>query len=77
MSLATMRVVGAVALTLALIVFFVAQAIINVFIYFRMHQSGLSGWLLLDAAITLILGLMIWRQRAGKAGRSHCSMGVG
>lgn len=52
---------GVAALTLALIAFFVAQGLIDIFGYLRTRNSGVSGWLLLDGLITLILGLMIWR----------------
>jgi len=52
---------GVAALTLALIVFFVVQGLVDVAIYFRTRKSGVSAWLLLDGLITLILGLMIWR----------------
>ena len=52
---------GVAALTLALIAFFVMQGLIDIVIYFRTRKSGVSAWLLLDGAITLILGLMIWR----------------
>lgn len=52
---------GIAALTLALIVFFVAQGLIDIFAYFRIGKSDASGWLLMDGVITLILGLLIWR----------------
>ena len=53
--------IGIAALTLALIGFFVAQGVIDVFAYFRMRKAGASGWQLFEGVITLILGLMIWR----------------
>jgi len=52
---------GIAALTLALIMFFVAQGLIDILVYFGTRKSGVSGLLLLDGVITLILGLMIWR----------------
>jgi uncharacterized membrane protein HdeD (DUF308 family) len=52
---------GIVALTLALIVFLVSQGLIDIFGYFRMRNSGVSSWILLNGAISLILGLMVWR----------------
>jgi uncharacterized membrane protein HdeD (DUF308 family) len=52
---------GVAALTLALIVFFVAQGLIDILVYLRTRKRGASSWLLLDGVITLILGLMIWR----------------
>lgn len=51
---------GLAALTLALIAFFVAQGIVDIFFYLRTRKSGASGWLLFHGIITLILGLMIW-----------------
>jgi uncharacterized membrane protein HdeD (DUF308 family) len=53
--------IGIAALTLALIAFFVAHGIIEIFGYFRSRKSGASGWLLVNGIITLILGLMIYR----------------
>ena len=52
---------GIAALTLALIAFFVAQGLIDIICFFGTRKSGISGWLLLDGVITLILGLMVWR----------------
>ena len=53
--------IGIAAFTLALIGFFVAQGVIDVFAYFRMRKAGASGWQLFEGVITLILGVMIWR----------------
>lgn len=53
--------IGIAALTLALIAFFIAQGVIGIVDWFRTRGSGASGWLLFESAITLILGLMIWR----------------
>jgi uncharacterized membrane protein HdeD (DUF308 family) len=53
--------IGVVALTMALIGFFVAQGVIDIVVYFRTRNNGASGWLLFEGVITLILGLMIWR----------------
>jgi uncharacterized membrane protein HdeD (DUF308 family) len=53
--------IGIQALTLALIAFFIAQGVIGIVDWFRTRGSGASGWLLFESAITLILGLMIWR----------------
>ena len=52
---------GIAALTLTLIAFFVVQGFIDIFVYLRTRNSGVSSWLLLDGIISLILGLMIWR----------------
>jgi uncharacterized membrane protein HdeD (DUF308 family) len=53
--------IGLVALTFALITFFVAQGVIDVFVYFRMRKKGAYGSVLVHGIITLILGLLIWR----------------
>jgi len=53
--------IGVAALTLALIGFFVAQGVIDVFAYLRMREAGASGWQLFEGVIALIFGLMIWR----------------
>jgi uncharacterized membrane protein HdeD (DUF308 family) len=53
--------IGIAALTLALIAFFVAQGVIDIWAYFRARRSGASRWLMLEGVFTLILGLMIWR----------------
>jgi len=53
--------IGLVALTLALIFFFVAQGVVDIVVYFRIRKAGANGWLLLHGIITLLLGLMIWR----------------
>ena len=53
--------IGIAALTLALIAFFIAQGVIGIVAWFRARGSGASGWLLFESAVTLLLGLMIWR----------------
>lgn len=53
--------IGIAALTLALIAFFISQGVIGIVDWFRSRKTGASGWLLFESAITLILGLMIWR----------------
>ena len=53
--------IGIAALTLALIAFFLAQGIIGLVAYFRVRKTGVSGWLLFQSVMTLILGVMIWR----------------
>ena len=53
--------IGLAALTMALIGFFVAQGIIEIFTYIRTRSSGASGWLLFNGIVTLILGVLIWR----------------
>ena len=53
--------IGLAALTLALILFFVFQGLLDVFIYYRTRKSGVSVWLLLHGITSFVLGLMIWR----------------
>jgi uncharacterized membrane protein HdeD (DUF308 family) len=53
--------IGVAALTLALIGFFVAQGVIDIFAYFRMRKAGASGWQLFEGVVALIFGVMIWR----------------
>jgi len=57
--------IGIAALTLALILFFVVQGLIDMFIYIRTRQMGASGWLLLHGIVSFVLGLMIWRHWPG------------
>ena len=52
---------GIAVLTLILLAFFLAEGIIGLFAYFGTKRSPQSGWLLLEAIATLILGLAIWR----------------
>ncbi len=53
---------GVAGLTLAIGIFFIAEAVMDFFAYFKSIKSHGSGWILLDGLVTLILGLLIWRQ---------------
>jgi len=53
---------GVATLTLVLAVFLAAEGLVDIFGYISTRSSGVSGWLLFDGIITLILGVMIWRQ---------------
>ena len=53
---------GVAGLTLALGAFFLAEGVVDVVSYFSTLKQGASTWMLLDGVITLILGLMIWKQ---------------
>ena len=53
---------GVVSLTLVLAVFFVLEGIIEIALYFGLRGVRHSGWVLFDGIITLILGILIWRQ---------------
>ena len=50
------------ALTLVLIAFFVAQGLVDIFVYSRTRQSGISRYLLFNGLITPLLGVMLWRR---------------
>jgi uncharacterized membrane protein HdeD (DUF308 family) len=53
---------GVVSLTLVLAVFLVLEGIVEIALYFGLRGSRHSGWVLLDGIITLVLGVLIWRQ---------------
>ena len=55
-------VIGVAAFTLALAIFFVAEGVVDLAAYFQNRNAGGSGWILLDGIVTLILGLLVWRQ---------------
>jgi len=55
-------VLGIAAFTLALAIFFVVEGVIDLVAYFQSRQLAGSGWILFDGIVTLILGLMVWRQ---------------
>jgi len=54
--------IGVATLTLVLAVFLAAEGLVDIFGYISTRKSGVSGWLLFDGIITLLLGVMIWRQ---------------
>jgi uncharacterized membrane protein HdeD (DUF308 family) len=49
-------------LTLLLAVIILAEAVFEVIAYFKARGEGGSGWLLVNALITLLLGGLIWLQ---------------
>jgi len=53
---------GVAAFTFALAVFFVAEGLVDLVAYFQNRSATGSGWILFDGIVTLILGLMVWRQ---------------
>lgn len=53
---------GLAGLTLVLGIVFFAEGIADIVAYFSTRNAGGSGWMLLDGAITLVLGLMIWNR---------------
>jgi uncharacterized membrane protein HdeD (DUF308 family) len=54
-------VVGLVALTLALAIYLLAEAILEFILAVRLRPMPGSGWLFVDAIITTILAVLIWR----------------
>jgi len=53
---------GVLSLTLVLAVFLALEGIVEIALYFGLRGVRHSGWVLLDGIITLILGILIWRQ---------------
>jgi uncharacterized membrane protein HdeD (DUF308 family) len=56
----THTLLGLGTLTLLLAVIILTEAGLEVIAYFRMRGEGGSGWLLVNALITLLLGGLIW-----------------
>jgi uncharacterized membrane protein HdeD (DUF308 family) len=53
---------GIAGFTLALAIFFVAEGVIDLVAWFQTRSIAGSGWILFDGIVTLILGLLVWRQ---------------
>jgi uncharacterized membrane protein HdeD (DUF308 family) len=53
---------GVVSLTLVLAIFFTLEGIVEIALYFGLRGVRHSGWVLVDGIVTLILGILIWRQ---------------
>src|SRR5271167_2284643 len=53
---------GVAAFTLALAIFFVLEGVFDLVAYFKARGLPGSGWILFDGIVTLILGLLVWRQ---------------
>ena len=58
----TNPLLGVAAFTFALAIFFVAGSLVDLVAYFRNRSTTGSGWILFDGIVTLILGVMVWRQ---------------
>jgi uncharacterized membrane protein HdeD (DUF308 family) len=56
----THPLLGLGTLTLLLAVIILMEAVFEIIAYFRMRGQGGSGWLLVNALITLLLGELIW-----------------
>jgi uncharacterized membrane protein HdeD (DUF308 family) len=54
--------------TLALAVFFVVEGVMDLVIYFQNRKTAGSGWILFNGVVTLILGVMVWRQWPSSSG---------
>jgi len=54
----TIMAVGTLTLLLAGII--LAEGVLEIIAYFRMKGEGASGWLLLNGAVTLLVGGLIW-----------------
>ena len=55
-------VLGVATFTLALAIFFVLEGVFDLVAYFQSRHLSGSGWILFDGIVTLILGLLVWRQ---------------
>jgi uncharacterized membrane protein HdeD (DUF308 family) len=55
-------VLATATFTLVLGIFLFAEGVADVVAYFATRKSGSSVWMLLDGAITLLLGFLIWSQ---------------
>jgi uncharacterized membrane protein HdeD (DUF308 family) len=51
---------GIVALTLALVVFFIVHGVTDMCVYLAARRRGASAWMLVEGAVALILALTIW-----------------
>ena len=58
----THPLLGLGTLTLFLAAILTMEAAVRLMIYMRLRREGASGWLLVNAVITLFLGVMIWSQ---------------
>jgi uncharacterized membrane protein HdeD (DUF308 family) len=55
-------VLGVAAFTLVLAIFFVVEGVFDLVAYFPTRAIPGSGWILFDGIVTLVLGLLVWRQ---------------
>ena len=55
-------VLGVASLTLLLASLFLIEGVLDIILFFQMRSLGGSSWVLVDGIITLLLGLMIYRQ---------------
>ena len=55
-------ILGVAAFTFALAIFFVLEGVFDLVAYFQSRALPGSGWILFDGIVTLLLGLLVWRQ---------------
>jgi uncharacterized membrane protein HdeD (DUF308 family) len=55
-------VLGMASFTLLLAWFFVAEGVIDLVVYFGNRSAHGAGWILFNGIVTLILGVLVWRQ---------------
>jgi len=55
-------VIGVAGFTLALAIFFVVEGVFDLGAYFLWRSGPGSGWILFDGIVTLILGVLVWKQ---------------
>jgi uncharacterized membrane protein HdeD (DUF308 family) len=54
-------IIGLASLTFALAIYLLAEAVLEFVLAYRLRPAPGSGWLAVDAVITLILSILIWR----------------
>ena len=54
-------IIGLASLTFALAIYLLAEAVLEFVLAYRLRPAPGSGWLAVDAVITLILAILIWR----------------
>lgn len=55
-------VIGVASFTFALAIFFVVEGVMDLVAYFQARSAAGSGWILFDGIVTLLLGILVWRQ---------------
>ena len=51
-----------VSLTLVIAIFFALEGVLEIVLYFTLRGVQHAGWVLVDGIVTLILGILIWKQ---------------
>jgi uncharacterized membrane protein HdeD (DUF308 family) len=55
-------ILGVAAFTFALAIFFVVEGVFDLVAYFQARSAPGAGWILFDGIVTLLLGILVWRQ---------------